>query len=137
MKRDLDLIRRILIEVEKHPGGGSVRLQIPEYHRSVVSYHVGLLAEAGFVKALMVGGTTREDWVPLRLTWQGHEFLAAAQNEGIWKQVTEFIRSRLGDVPISVLQAVLTYYVKKRLESRAPAQAEGQGRTTARAPEQA
>ena len=91
MKRDMDLIRQILIEIEEasfSPAG--VRLQIPGRSPTEISYHVKLLAEAGFIGARFSLGT-QEHWTPLSLKWEGHEFLDNARNETVWNQTKELM----------------------------------------------
>lgn len=50
-----------------------------------VTYHIDLLFEAGLVKGSSGGG------VPLisRLSWDGHEFVAATSDPGVWARVKE------------------------------------------------
>ena len=46
-----------------------------------------LLNEARLVKAVNFSTTYGDsNWVPLRLTWEGHDFLDAARNEDRWKK---------------------------------------------------
>ena len=92
MKRDMDLVRLILLEIEKSSEDprAEIRLQIPDYTFEQVSYHVMILHEAGLVEAddlsTMGSGSV---WLPRRLTWSGHEFLDAARNDSIWKKAKE------------------------------------------------
>ena len=53
MHRDLDLIRTILLELEQHDLGlpmRDLRVQAPGYTHDQISYHVKILAEAGYVE---------------------------------------------------------------------------------------
>lgn len=51
MKLDKDLMRDILlaIEADPNPSAGHVPLDLPDHDAEVVSYHVMLLAEGGFI----------------------------------------------------------------------------------------
>ncbi len=77
MKRDMDLIRQILLAVEKHndPDKG-IPVNIAGRSEGQVSYHIRLLDQAGLVKALHIrDGGGGERWILYHLTWQGHDFL--------------------------------------------------------------
>jgi hypothetical protein len=83
MKRDMELIRYILLQKEAEQ-------PIIGEHAEVV-YHIALLKEAGFVDAV-----TRNDQygIPsdakiLNLTWAGHDFLDAARDDKIWHLAKE------------------------------------------------
>lgn len=88
MKRDFDLIRRMMRDIEAVPAGQSVG--IPNYDdvdRPTVVEHAVLLLEAGLIK----GRTQASMNSPLRmsitgLTWEGHEFLAVAKDDTIWEK---------------------------------------------------
>ena len=88
MKRDMDLVREILLYVEKcetFVGPGTVKLE--GHSDEVVEYHLKLLHEAGL---LDVDTPSRNpygtSWGVRGLTWQGHEFLDAARNDTIWRK---------------------------------------------------
>ena len=92
MQRDMDLVRLILLEIEKSSEDprSEIRLQIPNYTSEQVSYHVMILDDADLIEACdlstMGSGSI---WLPKRLTWSGHEFLDAARNDSIWKKAKE------------------------------------------------
>lgn len=82
MKRNMDLIRLILLEIEKGPYDGSwLDINIDGYTDNDISYHVILLAEAGLIEAQDNSTLDGLSWQPKRLTWQGHEFLDASRDE--------------------------------------------------------
>jgi hypothetical protein len=43
-----------------------------------------------------------------RLTWQGHEFLATARDDSVWKEAKERLGGRIGDVGFQVVSNLLT-----------------------------
>lgn len=88
MRRDPDLLRAILFEIEKHTGPerGLIKIQFEEYSKDEVSYHIGLLTESGLVHAQKFSGNDRVDWHATGLTNAGHEFIEAARNETVWNQ---------------------------------------------------
>jgi hypothetical protein len=49
-----------------------------------------------------------------RLTWQGHEFLAAASNESVWQKAKAKMMELGGSMPLTVLQSLLIELAKKQ-----------------------
>lgn len=116
MQRDLELIRTILLELERAPTPNQDELRLPDVSEEQIGYHVKLLHQAGFVEAIDI--STREEpmaWLPLGLTWAGHEFLDAARNQTTWRRALQNVQGTAGSVPISVLQALLISFGKAAL----------------------
>lgn len=87
MTLDKDLIREILLALEADESDPlyPVDITIPGRTAREISYHVQLLAEAGFVKALDLSST----WQPQRLTYNGHEFLDTVRDPEVWRETKE------------------------------------------------
>ena len=109
MKRNMDLIRKILLAIEEKGGDPRcyVDLDIQDHSNEEVSYHVQLLEEAGLLEAVSLSTRSRFDVRPKRLTWYGHEFLDAAKNDTVWKKAKEIISEKGGSIPFDVLKALL------------------------------
>lgn len=84
MKRDLDLIKKILSSVEDSKNGASfLNAEIPEkFHVDLDTflYHVNLLAEHQLLKK----DEDREGVDLLGLTWKGHDFLDDTRDHKLW-----------------------------------------------------
>jgi Hypothetical protein (DUF2513) len=109
MKRDMELIRTILLQIEENEESplGWVDLHIPNQSSEVVSYHVQLLRDAGLVEAQDVSSRVGLDMRPKRLTWSGHEFLDAAKNDTVWNKAQEIVKEKGGAIPFEVLKGLL------------------------------
>lgn len=112
MKRDLDLIRRILLAVELSDDDPRelVDLDVGDEHSlTVVAEHVRLLHEAGLIEAANeeTFGPDGYRWVPKRLTWAGHDFLDAARDLSIWNEAMQRVKSTVGSVGVSLLKELL------------------------------
>lgn len=108
MKRDMDLVRQILFEIEKAPfDGGWVDVEVEGCPSEEVVYHILLLAEAGLIAAEDVSTYGGPDYRPTRLTWEGHEFLEASRNETIWNKAKALISEKGGGMAFAVLKEVL------------------------------
>jgi hypothetical protein len=77
MKRDMDLIRDILLKLEEVPENSYLSnppedLDLQEHSFEEVAYHLGLLIDAGLLEASqdLSGG-----FAVKKITWHGHEFL--------------------------------------------------------------
>jgi Hypothetical protein (DUF2513) len=107
MKRDMTLVREILLATEAHPPGqGPANLQLPGFSAEQMSYHVKIMAEAGFIEALDASTHDGMEWNPTSLTWQGHEFLDAVRNETVWRKTLTFIKEKGGSVPFEIVKTV-------------------------------
>jgi len=93
MKRDMDLLRSILIKVEscEDPSGLDRMPAVEGYDEAEVSYHMTLLHDAGLVKALVSdeSGAPYPEFLQINLTWDGHEFLSVAKDDSVWKKARE------------------------------------------------
>lgn len=117
MRRDMDLIRKILLAVEDGEHGYAPHeLTLAGYSEEQVNYHCYLLVQAGLAEG--VDNTTMDSTSPssaiLNLTWQGHEFIASARSPNIWSQ-TKAVMHKVGDGSFQVWQSVLTDVVKNSL----------------------
>ncbi len=110
MKRDMDLVRSILLQVEANEDDprGMIPLDIPGKSPMDVSYHVMLMAEAGLITAHDLSSSSGYNFIPKRLTWSGHEFLDAARNETVWNETKMTVAKKAGTVSFEVLKALLS-----------------------------
>lgn len=114
MKRDMDLIRKIMLEVESWPlHKRGTRPEIPGYDPQVISYHVMLLDEAGLLKGLDASGASDIDWFVDRLTWPGHEFVEAARDEARWRKALNTITQKGGAVVFEIVKQALVQLAKE------------------------
>ncbi|QHG68185.1 DUF2513 domain-containing protein [Pseudomonas putida] len=118
MKLDKDLVREILLAVEAHDKPDRwISLQISERSDVETSYHVMLLAEAGFLKADNVGGMNSFEWQATRLTYKGHEFLDTVRDPEIWRRTKEGAE-RAGVAGLGVLLEIGKAYGKQLMKER-------------------
>jgi len=108
MKRDIDLVRKILMSVEaKESPDDWLNIEIEGYSPVEISYHVKILAEAGYLDARDLSSTGNFEWAPVNLTWEGHEFLDAARDTKIWNKAKGVISEKASSVSFEILKAVL------------------------------
>ena len=106
MKRDMDLIRLLLLDLEGvDPAEGLDRWPEP-----VRDYHRVLLLDAGLAEGSPGPMTGDGRFHPRidRLTWAGHEFLDACRKDAVWRRVSARIAEAGVSVSFEVLQRLLT-----------------------------
>jgi hypothetical protein len=107
MKRHPDLVRQILLELEKEPYKGQpIPIKMDDYSNDEIVYHVMLLNEAGLIEAFDLG-IGDVSWMPVRLTWSGHEFLDAARDDERWDRAKEAMAGRGDGIVFEVLKELL------------------------------
>lgn len=87
MKRDMELIRKILIQLEESPTHDvPVQLNIEGYSLEEINYNVGIAWKGGLIeiddKPISTSKFTTP-YLPKCLTWQGHDFLDAGRNDSV------------------------------------------------------
>lgn len=118
MRRDLNLIRQIVLTVEASPHGYCRgELTIDGFTPEQIGYHSYLLVDAGL--AVGVDVTTHSapspKWEILHLTSAGHDFADAARNDDIWRKATRMVQDKLGSVSVDVMKQILVSFVKNTL----------------------
>ncbi len=115
MKRDMELIRKILLALEASESfWASSSVKIEGYTEKQIGYNSYLLIDAGLVEGHSTPESNTEfplTWIN-HLNWAGHEFLDAARNETRWKKVTRTLLEKGETVTIGVLQGLLVAAMK-------------------------
>ncbi|WP_081666147.1 DUF2513 domain-containing protein [Marinimicrobium sp. LS-A18] len=117
MKRNMDLVRKILIEIHNGDHGYYQGPLVVEGHSNEeVGYHCYLLSQAGLIEAADVSGEGHGSphALPMNLTWAGHEFVENAYNDSIWEQ-TRGVVSRVGNASFTIWANVLSKVVTNSL----------------------
>lgn len=112
MRRDLDLVRDILITVEgaDQPVDDTVLCRDGRT-LAEVAFHVELLRERG-----LANGSVRYDGLagfPVSvevsgLTWEGYDYLDAIRSNKVWKKAKDAIADSVGDTSLSVVKQACT-----------------------------
>ena len=125
MKRDLDLLRELLLFVEEQDDGRGVSFPTSvfspfyETHTDVVVFgHLKLLAEAGLIEGIVEshGSTGQASFTIMvkRLTIYGHDYLDTIRDNDVWKS-TKDVAVKAGGWTLSLLGDIATSLVKAKL----------------------
>ena len=110
MKRDMDLVRDILLAYEMNGHFPNFDECLKGYSTEEVEYHINLMLNAGLLEALFVPNSLNARMgIPYgyRMTWDGHDFLDAARDETRWKKA-KGIMKQIGGATLEILKQILT-----------------------------
>jgi hypothetical protein len=119
MKRDFDLIRKLLIFFEEKPGPEHVAVPpIEGYDELALKYHLVLLHDAGFLRCEPVKSSTSDRVIyvlPFDLTWQGHEFLEKIRSETTWQKIKNTIINQGGVLAFGIINELATQLAVEKI----------------------
>ena len=113
MKRDMELIRLILLAVE-----GEEAVELNDYDEEQLSYQRWLLLDAGLALGSDISryaGNHPAATITF-LNWRGHEFIDAARSETIWNKTMATVKKNVSSVSFDLLMVLLVAYAKKQLD---------------------
>lgn len=123
MKRDMNLIREIMLQVEARPSVNDWGLvEIQGRTQDEISYHVMMLCDAGMIEALDHRGLGPAGfrYVPKYLTMQGHDFLDSIRAASVWDKVKQRLGAVGGSASLEIIKAVAKKVVMDALDIPPP-----------------
>lgn len=119
MKRDLDLIRKIVLLVEESPSGNApYPISFDGYTPDQIGYHSYLLIDAGFATGEVdnsLGTGLGPQGNIASLTWAGHEFADAARDNSRWQHALGVVKDKTGTITFELLKQLLATLMKSTL----------------------
>lgn len=112
MKRDMELVRKILFELADSEFYSDIGVPLIQgYDNDEIRHHVLIMRDAGLLfcaEGIKVDGLfgPHED-LQLRLTWEGHEFLEKIRDDKIWSSVVSKTKEKTGGLSFEVIKALL------------------------------
>jgi hypothetical protein len=109
MKRDMELVRKILIAIEDYDQPNRpVRMTslLTDYPENQVDYNTKLLYDSGLIDGIERRPNTGTYILVTALTWSGHEFLDAIRNDTVWHKVTQTVEEKGGSMPFEIIQGL-------------------------------
>ena len=122
MRRDMDLIRDLMLALEalpESPGGvhqliaGEGAVAIDAYSKDEVAYHLQLIEEAGLIRTFNAsfGGEVLFD----RLSWAGHDFIDSVRSPEVWAKTKKGAEAA-GGFTVDLLKDLAKGLIKKQIE---------------------
>lgn len=119
MKRDMDVVRHILMRIEELTPGSVQEAQLltDEWDADTISYHAALMIEAGLLEGTPIEtfGSHYARVIITGITWEGHDFLEAIRDESVWNKTKSKVVETAGTVSLEVLKAVAVSVARSML----------------------
>src|SRR5438270_13952062 len=117
MKRDMDLVREIMLKIEALPAGPPVLYRMGEVEDLVLLNHLGMLIEAGLVRGKISRSQgARGDVIGISsLTWEGHEWLDAVRDPRVWDEAKRTLLESGDSLSFELTRAVATRIQRMRV----------------------
>jgi hypothetical protein len=109
MKRNWDVIRKILLKIEDLPPGGSIHsshLVTDEIDEWNVAHQMFILKQGGFIEGNCLDTGRGHTCIARTLTWEGQELLDKIRSESIWQKIKETAREKRVDLTIDVVKGI-------------------------------
>ena len=123
MQRDMDLIRELLLRIEKDVDLQGVmynfqfengKLRVDGYDDVEVYKHLVMLLESPFIEGQRFGSG---EIAIKRLTWPGRDFLDSVRDDGIWAKTKQGALAA-GGFSFDLLKDLAKGFIKKQIEER-------------------
>lgn len=119
MKRNMELVRQILLEVEAADFTDPNNYWEPS--GPIEAMHARIVAEAGLLDAhFPYGNKQHSQSLTIHvygLTWDGHDFLDTVRDEGTWKKVALTLGSRFATASMEIIKHVAAELAKQAVDA--------------------
>ena len=119
MKRDMDLVRLILLKIEEdYVSTALYNLKIDGYDKETIAYHCKMLHEGGFVSdyGSHYADNALQSFGVGSLTWEGNEFLDKIRDDSFWGKTKKEIKNRGLPMIVDTIKAVSTAVISAATE---------------------
>lgn len=120
MKRDMDLVRQLLANIEAAESSVSVESLAVAVGRpkAEASYHLRLLQAHGLIDATLKQDITG-DWFGqvLGLTWDGCDYLDAIRDERVWERTKKVVSETVGSTTMAVVKSAAVAVAEALIKS--------------------
>lgn len=120
MQRDMDLVRLILLEIEKEYRSTFLcDLKIDGYDLETVAYHCNIMYEKGLISAYEseYGEDAITDFYVGHLTWEGHDFLEKVRDNSRWGKVKKTMKEKALPFTIDMTKTIADAFITAAAEA--------------------
>jgi hypothetical protein len=121
MKRDMDLLRKILFYVEARPPFEHIlatSIQLEGEEQDAIIYHTVQLIESGLLKGTVFDlSNGPPECLILSMAPEGHDFIDLARKDTLWEKAKERGKRVAGTLTIALMKTALTEEAIKALAS--------------------
>ena len=111
MKRDMELVGKLLLGIESMPPGEQGFQPVEGYEYGLMVDHLFIMADAGLIDADDSSSSSGRDILVHRMTWTGHEFLDSIRKGDVWQQLA----TKWKHAPYEVVLELTKSLAKKKL----------------------
>ncbi|MDT3722920.1 DUF2513 domain-containing protein [Pseudomonas oryzihabitans] len=122
MRRDMDLIRQLMLKLEEVNDEPSAilhfefdELSIEGFTTNQVEYHLDLLVESGLID--QGGHGFLDGFMFRRLTWEGHDFVDSVRDDEVWRKTRQGATAA-GGFTLDLLKDLAKGFIKKQVEEK-------------------
>ena len=119
MKRDMDLVRLILLKIEEeYKSTALINLSIDGYDMDTVAYHCKILHDAGFVSNYNARYAGDELYIFSvgALTWDGNDYLDKIRDNSTWKKIKDIIAQKGLPLVVETIKTVSNAFITAAAE---------------------
>ncbi|MDO8586310.1 MAG: DUF2513 domain-containing protein [Armatimonadota bacterium] len=119
MKRDMELVRKLLLYIEdnhKYKPLHSQHVEIGDHSKQEIGYHLKIMAQGDLidVQDITAMGHQAHRYFTDGITWCGHDFLDAVRDDNVWSHTKEAFKP-VGSASFEVVKSVAIAYVSSKL----------------------
>ncbi len=116
MKRDMDLVRQLLVDYESSEDIIYTPSKIENFNNEEIMYHLKIMEDAGLLEELYYTEMGYQHKIKgYRLTWTGHDFLEASRDDERWAKAKD-TAGKVGVFTIEILKQILTQLIQTQLK---------------------
>lgn len=119
MKRDMDLVRKLLLFVEENQEFDSMdsqEIELDGYSEGQIGYHLKIMVDGGLLDAqdTTTNDSVSYDFFIRSITLYGHEFLDAVRDAGVWNHTKKALLP-IGSASLDVVESIAVAYIGSNL----------------------
>lgn len=119
MRRNMDLVREILIEAsksDKEVRASDIAEKSSKYSLEEIIYNIRIMGEGNLINVYI---DEREagvvDAYVMDITWQGNDFLDSISSNEIWEKIKNNFSDKIINIPFDILISLAKLYMKSNL----------------------
>ena len=128
MKRDLDLVRQLLLQIEGLPAGPPAQYRASEIEDPVLLAHFELVLASGLVNGkISRSQSSRGDVISISgLTWEGHEWIEMVRSQSVWNETKSMLLDSGGALTYELTKVAATRILRARIDDEGGGDASSQ-----------
>ena len=117
MKRNMDLIRKLLFKIEKDSPRIGHLLSVDGYTDKEINHHLQLMGEAGFIETVHNTKHHYNCFLFNRLTNHGIEFLNLIRDDNIWAEIVRLMDEQNQSLPCFMYEDIVKKIKNKQVNN--------------------